>query len=276
MTHFVRWVVSTVLFCLVGMPAAAGGDDADPLVVGETFTLASKVLDEDRRINVYQPTFYGTPITDPMGVLYMPDGGITEDFLHIAGLVQISVANGTMRPLLLVGIENTERRRDLTGPSEVAEDKAIAPRIGGSAAFREFIRTELMPHIKARYDVTDEAAIVGESLAGLFVVETFFEEPELFDTYIAVDPSLWWNKQSLVNSAGKRLGKGKWHGTALYLASSSEQIIGKPVRNLVEALREHPGELRWHYDGLPEESHATIYHPAAVKAFRTVLAPAAK
>ena len=78
-------------------------------------------------------------------VLYMPDGGMAEDFLHVAGLVQVSTGNGTMRPFLLVGIENTQRRRDLTGPTEVEDDKKIAPRVGGSEAFRKFIRDELMP-----------------------------------------------------------------------------------------------------------------------------------
>ena len=59
----------------------------------------------------------------------MPDGGIGEDFLHVAGLLQVSVGNGTMRPFLLVGIENTERRRDMTGPTRVEEDRRIAPRV---------------------------------------------------------------------------------------------------------------------------------------------------
>ena len=157
-----------------------------------------------------------------MPVLYMPDGGMAEDFLHVAGLVQVSVGNGTMRPFLLVGIENTERRRDMTGPTENAEDKKIAPHVGGSAAFRKFIRDELMPQVKQRYRTTDETAIVGESLAGLFVVETFFLEPDLFDTYIAFDPSLWWNDHKLVDGAAAWLHARPRLAKALYLASSSE------------------------------------------------------
>jgi len=110
-----------------------------------------------------------------------------------------------MRPFILVGIENTERRRDMTGPTENADDKKIAPRVGGSEAFRRFIGQELIPRVKARYRTTRESAIVGESLAGLFVVETFLLEPSLFDTYIAFDPSLWWNNRKLVDGAAKRL-----------------------------------------------------------------------
>jgi predicted alpha/beta superfamily hydrolase len=162
-----------------------------PLVIGETFTIDSKRLGESRRVNVYLPPAYAASAETRLPVLYMPDGGLAEDFLHVAGLVQVLTGNGTMRPFILVGVENTQRRRDLTGPTESAEDRKIAPKVGGSAAFRAFLRDELMPQVRERYRTTKEAALVGESLAGLFVVETFLLEPDLFDTYVAIDPSLW-------------------------------------------------------------------------------------
>ena len=139
---------------------------AAPLGIGETFTIDSKVLVETRRINVYLPAGYQDSPEVRLPVLYMPDGGMKEDFLHVAGLVQVSVGNGTMRPFLLVGIENTERRRDLTPPTENAEDKKIAPQVGGSELFRKFLREELMPAVKRRYRATEEKALVGESVAG--------------------------------------------------------------------------------------------------------------
>ena len=249
---------------------------ADPLVIGETFTIHSSVLGEVRRINVYAPAGY-TDSEARLPVLYMPDGGIREDFLHVAGLIQISSLNGTMRPFLLVGIENTHRRRDLTGPTRSDEDRAIAPVVGGSAAFRQFIRTELMPEIRARYRISDERAIVGESLAGLFVVETFFVEPELFDTYIAFDPSLWWDDGALVAGAGERLaarGRSGLHRT-LYLANSGQPDIADLTRRLARILDDaDAGDVDWFHDELPAETHGTIYHPAALRAFRTVLQPA--
>jgi uncharacterized protein len=178
------------LFAPMHSLQASAEDKAAPLVISDTFTIDSKILAETRRINVYAPPGYRESSDTRLPVLYMPDGGMAEDFLHVAGLVQVSVSNGTMRPFLLVGIENTQRRRDMTGPTENDEDKKIAPKVGGSGAFRKFIRDELMPQVKRRYRTTNETAIVGESLAGLFVVETLILEPELFDTYIAFDPSL--------------------------------------------------------------------------------------
>ncbi len=276
MTHSRILFCSLVALLVISTRNLAEGaqQKAAPLVIGETFTIDSKILGETRRINVYLPPCYVDSRSLRLPVLYMPDGGIGEDFLHVAGLVQVLVGNGTMRPFILVGIENTERRRDLTGPTENEEDKKIAPRVGGSAAFRAFIRRELMPQVKARYRTTDETAIVGESLAGLFVVETLLKEPDLFDTYIAFDPSLWWNDQGLVKGAAEDLRQRPKLSKTLYLANSRDEMIPGTMQRFVDVLSKNaPPGLHWHYEKMPEENHATIYHPAALKAFRAVFKP---
>lgn len=269
-----RWRALVLAGAVVAAPAAAAAQAAsagEPLVIGHTFTIESKALGETRRINVYAPP-QGS--TTPLPVLYMPDGGMSEDFLHVAGLLQVGAGNGTLRPFLLVGIENTQRRRDLTGPTRSEADRKIAPQVGGSAAFRTFIRSELMPLVEARYRTTAETAIMGESLAGLFVVETLLVEPDLFDTYIAFDPSVWWNGDDLVKNAAARLSAVKGKKT-LYLASSSEPELARLTRQLADALKAHaPPSLSWHYEPMPEETHATIYHPAALRAMRRVFTPA--
>ncbi len=251
--------------------------EAKPLAIGETFTIESKILGETRRINIYATHPYGEPEDTPLPVLYMPDGGLTEDFLHVAGLIQVSVGNGTMRPFLLVGIENTQRRRDLTGLTEDPEDKKIAPKVGESKAFREFIRNELMPEVKQRYLTTNETAIVGESLAGLFVVETFLLEPDLFDSYLAFDPSLWWNSQHLVGKLDSHLPKKYDSGKTLYFVTSSQKDIAEISARFAATLQKKsvPG-LTLRHVAMPEETHSSIYHPAAIKAFREVFKPAPK
>jgi len=247
---------------------------ATPLVLGETFTLNSQVLHEVRRINVYLPAGYAGSASVRMPVLYMPDGGMAEDFLHVAGLVQVSVGNGTMRPFILVGIENTQRRRDMTGPTSNPEDKKIAPLVGGSEAFRKFIRTELMPAIKARYRTTSETAIVGESLAGLFVVETLMREPDMFDTYIAFDPSLWWNNRQLLADADGLLRSNLKKPKTFFFASSDEPELVRNSQQLDSLLRVGAfPNLKWTYVPLPSETHGTIYHPAALQAFRQLFKP---
>lgn len=273
-------LIASLLLCNA-LPAAATDmapsaalAAATPLVIGESFTIASKALGETRRLNVYAARAWDTPADAPLPVLYMPDGGLAEDFLHVAGLLQVSVANGTMRPFMLVGIENTQRRRDLTGPTDEPKDRAIAPVVGGAPAYRSFIRDELMPQVRQRYRVTPETAIIGESLAGLFVVETFLLEPQLFDHYFAFDPSLWWNRGALPSQAAGLLARHDGAPHTLYLASSSEAGIAAEVQRLAQVLAGSATRgLDWHVETMPQETHGTIYHPAALKALRAVLAP---
>src|SRR5688500_10211402 len=269
-----RHLIATAFVLAVARMAAAQEiGPVTPLTIGESFTMESKVLGETRRINVYRPPSWDEAEGAARPVLYMPDGGIAEDFLHVAGVMQVSTGNGTMRPFLLVGVENTQRRRDMTGPTTNAEDRKIAPRVGGSAEFRKFFREELMPAINARYRTTGETAIVGESLAGLFVVETLVVEPALFDTYIAFDPSLWWNNAALAR--GLATAQPSWTSETLFLAASADGDRGDAIRTLVSALEHKKSAgLRWTFESMPGETHATIYHPAALKAFRTLFKPA--
>lgn len=268
--------VFVISLAVPAVPASAQATSSasQPLSIGDTFTIDSKVMAETRRINVYLPAGYHERADVKVPVIYMPDGGMAEDFLHIAGLMQVSMANGTMRPFMLVGIENTQRRRDMTGPTEVARDRKIAPVVGGSATFRAFIRDELMPEIARRYRTTDETAIVGESAAGLFIMETLVLAPDMFDAYIAIDPSLWWNDRALARGFGAFLGANPGIKARLFIAHSGEPSIADVVKILPAMLESSaPKDLRWHYLPLPEESHGTVYHPAALRAFRVLFAP---
>ncbi|HSU16973.1 alpha/beta hydrolase [Longimicrobium sp.] len=260
---------------VVGGLSAASAAAQEAVLPHETFTMQSAALGEVRRINVWTPPGYGTAGEMRLPVLYMPDGGVDEDFPHVVATVDSAVRAGEMRPVIVVGIENTERRRDMTGPTEVAQDRTIAPRVGGSAAFRRFIADELMPEVRRRYPVTDETAVIGESLAGLFIVETFLVQPELFDTYIALSPSLWWNAEALVRTSPERLRSHRRMHAALYFSSAGDDIIA-PIAGLAAVLRANaPAGLRWEYRARPDLHHATIYRGEAPRVLREWLPPRA-
>lgn len=248
-----------------------------PLVIGESLELVSKTMQETRRINVYLPDGYQQDQSKTYPVIYMPDGGIAEDFLHIAGLMQVSIANGTMRPFILVGIENTVRRRDLTGPSDSDLDKKAIPNLGGADLYRHFLTKELIPEIEQRYRTTQERALVGESLAGLFTIETLFHTPEMFQTYIAIDPSLWWNDQALTARFAEKLKTNPQLAKNLYFASSGQRGMEQVIKSFAEMLKlQQPKGLNWTYEHFAKETHAAIYHPAALIAFRKLFAPVAQ
>jgi predicted alpha/beta superfamily hydrolase len=266
---------TSVLPFLCVLLAAAWTNAAaqEPVPPHETFTIESAALGETRRIVVYTPPGYAEG-GERYPVLYMPDGGVQEDFPHVAGTVDAGIRAGELRPMIVVGIENTERRRDLTGPTEVESDRRIAPRAGGSAAFRRFIADELMPEVRRRYRATDEASIIGESLAGLFIVETLFLQPELFDTYIALSPSLWWNGEELVRRAPERLAARPDVPAALYMSSADEENIAPAAARLDEVLHARPAPgLRWRYRPRPDLTHATIYRAVAPGVLRELFPP---
>ncbi len=239
-----------------------------------SFVLESRVLGEARRINVQTPPQYELDGRLRHPVLYMPDGGLEEDFPHVAATIDAAIRAGDIEAMILVGIENTERRRDLTGPTTVASDRTIAPRVGGSAAFRAFIADELMPEVERRYRTSARRAIVGESLAGLFVLETLFVRPDLFDTYVALSPSLWWNEGALVKGAASRLDAWpRGRERTLYVATASDDDIGGAALALRDVLRARaPAGLRWQHEAWAELDHSNIYRRASPAVFRKVFA----
>ena len=255
----------------------SGRQDPLPVLPHETFTIASRALGETRRINVYTPPGYAAAAGTRYPVLYMPDGGLEEDFPHVIRTVDDAIRTGEMRPVIVVGIENTERRRDMTGPTEVESDRKIAPHVGGSAIFRAFIRDELMPDIRRRVRGTGETGIIGESLAGLFIVETFLLEPSMFDHYIAFSPSLWWNHEALLAGAAARLKAMPARPTSLYLSGGGDDDINNENERLVAALKTSaPATLAWSYEPMPGEKHSTIYLAASPVALRKTFASVLK
>ncbi len=237
---------------------------ADPIPKHYTFTIPSQHLGEERTINVWIPEHH----SEPRPVLYMADGGLKEDFPHIANTLAKLIKAKKIKPVILVGIENTQRRRDLTGFTEIESDKKIAPVVGGSEQFRAFIKDELFPEISKRYKTNNEKGIIGESASGLFVMETFFLTPEMFDYYIAFDPSLWWNNHYLVRTAKEHLAKfpnqPKKH---LWFAGSKTEDISPYTKQLSTILTaENQHNLEWKYSDEPKEKHKTIFRATKEKA----------
>lgn len=254
--------------------APSAGSQSQPLIMGEIHTIQSRVMGQDRRLVVRVPADYATAPDRRYPVVYIIDGGPEQDFPHLAGLAQSAEVNGTFSPFILVGIETVKRREEITPPVKdpapyVAELRATP---GGSAEFRRFIAEEVKPWIEGRYRANGSDALMGESLAGLFVVETLFETPALFDDYIAVSPSLWWEDMKYGREAATYLGRLPAGRRRLYITLADEGYRHEQgVEQLVAALqRAAPAGLQWMY--VPQgdtETHASIYHGAALDAFRS-------
>jgi hypothetical protein len=256
---------------LISFKSSAQSIDSIP--AHHSFKIISKIIGEERTINIWTPPNYENN-TDSLSVIYMLDGGIKEDFPHIANTIASLVAQKRIPPVILVGIENTQRRRDLSGPTSIEADKRIAPEIGGAENFRNFIGEELFLEINQRYRTSAVKTIIGESLAGLFIIETLFLKPTMFDNYIAMDPSLWWNQHYLVRTAKDHLGKLPEKTFKLWFAGSKTKDIGPYTRDLAKILTlENFKQLNWKYSDEPKELHNTIFRAAKEKALIWIFNP---
>lgn len=258
---------------------AAGPQVGRDIVIGQSYLLTSTVLSDQRRINVYLPDGYGDPgRTFP--VLFLLDGGEHEDFHHITGLAQINAAYGQGQDLIVVGIEGKDRKHDLTDPATNPADQKRLPTAGGADAYRRFLLEDLKPWVAAHYRTNGRSALMGESLAGLFVAETLLRSPSSFDDYIIVSPSLWWNQGALAAEAKADLQRARFVSARAWIAFDDPPPPADQARKdradqdrLEAAFREaHPAGLTWSVTR-PGETHGGIYHPAALRAFRALFGP---
>ncbi|MGB1210991.1 MAG: alpha/beta hydrolase [Lacinutrix venerupis] len=241
-------------------------ENIDSIPEHDSLTIASKMVNEDRVINVWTPKSYKDG-NESFPVLYMPDGGIKEDFNHIANTLAKLINNKNIPPIILVGIENTERGRDLTGFSSVKDDAQYCPLTDGAKNFRLFIINELIPEINTKYRTTNRKGIIGESLAGLFVMETFFLTPETFNFYIAMDPSLWWNNHYLEQNTSSFLKEFPEQEIKLWFAGSNTEDISTHTRSIYKSFKDNaPENLIYKYSDEPNEKHNTIFRATKEKA----------
>jgi predicted alpha/beta superfamily hydrolase len=256
---------------------SAKSADADPITIGQTFTLDSRVLGQTRRVNVYLPEGYAEG-KQRYPVLYLLDGGVHEDFLHVMGIASLAVDWRGLREFILVGLENHDsksRYHDYIFPSRIADDIKRAPNNGGAATFRTFLEQEALPEIAKRYRVTDERVIIGESAAGMFVLETLLRQPSLFTGYIAISPMLWWNDQSLSKEAASLLAQRPFPSDRkLFLSIANEGgTMREGVDRVAAALKSSaPKDMIWIYQPMDDETHATTFHPVALAAIRAFFA----
>ena len=243
--------------------------NSQPLHLGHSVSFQSKSLGEERQLNVYLPPAYEKEPERKFPVIYLPDGGMDEDFIHVAGLVQFLSLYKLIPDSILVGMVNVDRRRDFTSPSKVKEDLEMSPTSGGLAKFLEFLDKELVPFVTTNYRTTGERTLVGQSLGGLLATEVLVAKPELFQRIFIISPSLWWNDQALLKSIPAFLKANPKLEKQLFIAVGEEHPVMKATaKQLYEDIQaaKLPGVL-CHFRFLGEESHATILHQALYQAF---------
>jgi len=264
------------------------------LVLGKTDVIISAILNEHRKILVYVPDGVNESATDPVKypVLYLLDGD--AHFVPVTETVkQLSEINGnTACPkMIVVAVVNTDRARDLTPSHSMLgpEGQTIADfkNSGGSENFTGFIEKELIPYVDAAYPTAPFKILMGHSLSGLTVMHVLLHHSALFNAYIAIDPSAWWDNQKLLREAGEILKKN-FDGISLFLGVANTIPEGLDITSvqrdisnqsfhirsnleLVGILKSHPDNgLRWQYTYYPEHNHGSVQSKASYDALQFV------
>lgn len=223
-------------------------------------TLKSSVLGEDRVILVRTPAGYGAN-NQSYPVLYLTDGD--AHIAHTASTIEFLARNGRMSELIVVGITNTDRTRDLTPTKAAAAGATGAPQFptaGGADQFLKFIETELIPEVEKRYRVRPYRILAGHSLGGLFAVHAMLARPEVFNSYVAVSPSLQWDNQVEVKRAEEFFKTRKELNSTLFVSLGNEPgPIEDGFHQFKQVLAKNQAKgFEWDAQQWTDEDHGSI------------------
>ncbi|MBB4808209.1 putative alpha/beta superfamily hydrolase [Chryseobacterium defluvii] len=231
-----------------------------PLTIGETRTLKSTILKEERTLNIYLPQGYDKTKSYP--VIYLLDGSMNEDFVHVAGLVQFFNLMYSMPETIVVGIANVDRKRDFTYHTDIKELQQDYPTTGHSDKFIGFLEKELKPFVEKHYKTT-ESYLMGQSLGGLLAIEILLKKPQMFNNYFIISPSLWWDDESLLKQAKELLDKIPDTKKFVYVSvgKGEHPVMVKDAEDIYDVLK-NSGKKKWtvEYKMMETDNHATILH----------------
>ncbi|RYD59098.1 MAG: alpha/beta hydrolase [Sphingobacteriales bacterium] len=248
------------------------------ITIGHTDSVFSKTLNEPRKLWIYVPESNNKDARSP--VLYLLDGD--DLFLTAASIVSHlgeSNSNSVIPDMIIVGIGNTDRTRDLT-PTHDPEHKTS----GGAEKFTTFIEKELIPYVDNHYPTVPHRVLTGHSFAGLFVMNTVSNHPTLFNSYLALDPSVWWNKMQPLKQIQANIGRQNFGGQKLFIGLSNlndTAAARKDTTNATIATRSHLGvrdvfqhtsnkSVNFRYKYFPDETHGTLPMPGIYDGLKAI------
>lgn len=252
--------IPLLIACVAALTSDSTAQAAEEaVVIGSKVQLHSQVLNETRTLLISKPAGYAEE-TERYPVLYLLDG--EDNFVHTVGIVRFLAESERIPAMLVVGIANTERERDLTPRTEVEIEKRFHPGNGGADTFLEFIHSELIPYIDQNYRTRPYRVLAGHSLGGLFAIYALASNPKLFNAYIAVDPTLSWNNQATVAKTDAWTRNAKEFNGDLYLTATGESgPMLAAIHRLCATLEEKPVKgFRWTFQEMPDETHNSILH----------------
>lgn len=229
--------------------------------IGERVPFYSEIINENREILIGTPSSYDTS-DESYPVLYLLDG--EAHFHHVTGLTKFLAQNQQIPEMLVVGIPNTDRNRDLTPPSTDPSERSEYPTHGSADSFLRFLNEELIPFVEDNYRTRTYRILVGHSFGGLFALHSLLDASNPFNAYITLSPSLQWNNQRLTQAFQEYFSVFRELPRDLYLAKGNESSVLLPGFDQISTTLENADleEFRWKSEVLSEESHNSLPYRA--------------
>jgi predicted alpha/beta superfamily hydrolase len=220
-------------------------------VIGDKISFESKVLNERKTIVVIPPYNYKDRPDEKFPVVYVLDPG--NNLFATFGIVNYySDMLKIMPRMIIVGIVSIDREKDyLPTPSKEQ------PTGGGADKFLRFINSELVPLIDSTYPANSERCIIGHSAGGLFAIYALENQPDLFNSFICIDPSLWYDDKSCIKKMPDFLKNNKGTNKSIFISLSNEKEMG--VLPFIDVLETYaPEGLKWDYIHYKNETHNSL------------------
>jgi predicted alpha/beta superfamily hydrolase len=176
--------------------------DKTDVIIGKKYTMHSTILKEDRAYWIQLPQHYHHTVFSPKKypVLILLDGD--RQFHFATGLIEFLSVNQKIPDMIVIGLPNTDRTRDLT-PTHIkkgydGKEHEMFKTSGGGDQFLRFIHEELLPKIDSTYRTMSYKILAGHSFGGTLTLHSFLSKQQKFNMHIAMDPSVWWDDRYLV------------------------------------------------------------------------------
>lgn len=261
----------SILFLLVNFCVSA--QENSPFTTGFEETIPSKILGKERKVWIHIPNSNGGNQMKDRGnypVIYLLDG--SENFNTVVSITEHMSESSLCPPMIVVGILHSNRLTELT----IGTDKELPGVVGEGEKFMSFVEKELIPHIDATYPTTTYKTFIGHSLGGLTVMNTLLHQPNLFNAYVSLDGSLWWDHQKTVKDAKTILSTQNYKGKTLFMAmanrlergvdtlsvqkdtSGSTALIRSNLEFIKDVSKNKKNQLRFKYKFYEEDNHPSV------------------
>ncbi|RLV59676.1 alpha/beta hydrolase [Parashewanella curva] len=238
---------------------------AQKISIGETFTLHSKIIGEDRPLSVFIPK--GVEKNESLYVIYLLDS--QHHFHTVTGIVQSLVDYDQIPKTMVVGVETTNRPRDYL-PAINGEPKTQFQKFKrskwpdeGQTNFIKFLNDELFPFIDDKYPTYPHRTLIGHSNAGTFALSALFNHPNLFQNYLAISANGWWSYDETVHNAKSMADKNRSNKRLFISVAGEGSTFYTGTLNLLSNMETHkPTNLAWQYKQYPNHTHMSGILPA--------------